>query len=268
MEYPDRPPFFAMRFLRLLTKSAAMMHLGMDGFALLMVIVGQEDACRYTRPVSFWNTQLATLLGMRGADEHGIRRVRDRCIKAGWLQYRAGNKQLPAAYFVTIPAAVNLLSDSTCDEAPQENRANTAAIPAQRRQESGENPAGKRQESGENPAPSSPTPFPIPIPKDMGDELFILFWDCYGLKKDKADAIKAWKKLSEADKRAAIDGIPAYKATIKDPQYTKHPARYIRARTWEDEIPARKLTQADCPHPSGSSEFWTWVGINCPDTVM
>ena len=164
-----------MRFLRLLTKSAAMMHLGMDGFALLMVIVGQEDACRYTRPVSFWNTQLATLLGMRGADEHGLRRVRDRCIKAGWLQYRAGNKQLPASYFVTIPAAVTSLPDSSCDESPQEYRANTTLIPQQTRQESGENPAGIRQESGENPAgirqesgenpaPSSPSPFPSPIP--------------------------------------------------------------------------------------------------------
>jgi hypothetical protein len=164
MEYPKREAFFAVRFLRLLTKSAAMMHIGMDGFAMLMVIVGQEDACRYTRPVNFWNTQLSNLLGMRGADEHGVRRIRDRCVKAGWLQYQAGNKQQPAAYFVTIPAAVNLLSDSSCDESPYEYLANNTAIPAQTRQESGENPAGKRQESGENPAPSMPFPSPNPIP--------------------------------------------------------------------------------------------------------
>lgn len=166
LEYQQRPPFFAVRFMRLLAKSAAAMHIGPDGCYLLCLIVGQEDACRYTRPVNFWNHQLATLMGLRGADEHALRRVRDRCIRAGWLQYRAGNKRQSAAYFVTIPAAVSSLPDGTCDESPQEYRSNTAAISQEERQESGENPAGIRRESGENPAPSSPNPIPNPIPKD------------------------------------------------------------------------------------------------------
>lgn len=165
IDYPMRESFFAIRFLRLLTKSAAAMHIGADGCMLLMIIVGQEDACRYSRPVSFWNHQLAALLGLRGVDEHALRRVRDRCVRAGWLQYAAGNKQLPARYFVTIPAVVSALPDSGSDESPEEYRANPAAISAQKRQESGENPAGIRQESGENPAPSSPNPPPIPTPK-------------------------------------------------------------------------------------------------------
>ena len=165
IDYPQRESFFAMRFLRLLTKSAAAMQVGTEGFALLMIIVGQEDACRYTRPVNFWNAQLAALIGLRGVDEHALRRIRDRCVRAGWLQYAAGNKQLPARYFVTIPAAVNTLPDSSSDESPQEYSGQTADIQAQTRQESGENAAGKRQESGRNTAPSIPNPIPNPIPK-------------------------------------------------------------------------------------------------------
>ena len=165
IQYPKREQFFAMRFLRLLTKAAAAMHIGADGCMLLMIVVGQEDACRYTRSVSFWNHQLETLLGLRGVDEHALRRIRDRCVRAGWLQYSAGNKQQPASYFVTIPAAVNQLPDGSCDESQQQSSGNTAPIPQQTRQESGENTAGKRQESGENTAPSIPSPIPNPNPR-------------------------------------------------------------------------------------------------------
>lgn len=165
IEYPKRETFFAMRFLRLLTKCAAAMEIGHDGFALLMVIVGQEDACRYTRPVNFWNPQLATLIGLRGGDVDGLRRTRDRCIKAGWLQYQPGNKQSPARYFVTIPALVSDFGDSGSDESPREYAGNPASKAQETNQESAQNPRGIRVESAENPRPSIPSPPPFPISK-------------------------------------------------------------------------------------------------------
>lgn len=170
MDYPQREAYFAMRFIRLLTKSAAAMQIGSDGVLLLVIVAGQEDACRYTRPVNFWNTQLATLIGLRGSDEHALRRVRERCIKAGWLKYLPGNKQQPASYYVTIPAAVTALSDGVSDESPHEYSGDDAAITAQTRQESGKKAAGIRQESGRNPAPSSPFPIPNPIPGEQAHE--------------------------------------------------------------------------------------------------
>lgn len=151
--YPVRPPFFAMRFLRLLCRSNAAMEVGHDGLALLMAVVTQEDVLRYSRPVGFWNGHLAAMIGLRGSDEGALRRVRDKCIRAGWLEYARGNKQQSARYFVTIPAAISLLPDYNCDESEREYSGNTAVIQPQ-----------YRQESDKNPTPFIPTPTPTPIP--------------------------------------------------------------------------------------------------------
>lgn len=163
MEYPKREPFFFARFVRLLTKCAAAMEVGPEGFALLTVIVGQEDACRYTRPVNFWNGQLAALVGLR--DPEALRRVRERCIRAGWLQYQPGNKQLPARYFVTIPDAVSSFGDGSSDESPHQSAGQMTGIDRQSRQESAENLPRICRESAEK-RPTS-IPFPIPNPNPL-----------------------------------------------------------------------------------------------------
>ena len=57
--YPkNRGSFFAHKFCRILTKAAVAQELGPESCWLLSVIVHQEDAIRYSRPVTFWNDDL------------------------------------------------------------------------------------------------------------------------------------------------------------------------------------------------------------------
>jgi len=71
---------------------------------------------------------------------------------------------------------------------------------------------------------------------------FDLFWDHFPKKKSKGDAYKAWKKLSP-DHKLRMEIIGAIqmqrdsKAWMQDGgQYIPHPATWLRARGWEDEL--------------------------------
>ena len=165
MDYPKREPFFAMRFLRLLTKSAAAMEIGSEGVALLMVIVSQEDACRYSRPVNFWNAQLATLCGIPAHNESQLRRVRDRCVKAGWLAYEGLGRRKYGVYAVAIPANINQDNDGSCDESPGDRVRQSGANPAPSvRNVCADDALNVRNVCAEC-APSIPNPLPNPLPK-------------------------------------------------------------------------------------------------------
>ena len=114
--YPARPQYFAHRFIRLMTKSALAMEIGSEGAWLLSIIAMQEDSCRYSKAVSFWNSQLTVLLGFRNDHEARMRRIRQRCVDAGWLNYEPGGRTHPGHYFVTIPTHLIQIEDGPCDE--------------------------------------------------------------------------------------------------------------------------------------------------------
>jgi hypothetical protein len=61
------------------------------------------------------------------------------------------------------------------------------------------------------------------------------FYEAYGFKRDRQDAVKAWNKLSSKDRQKAIDYIPTYYKLKKEWQETRYPATYLNKRTWEDE---------------------------------
>lgn len=113
-QYPKRQKYFAQRFIRLITKTAAAMEIGADGAWLLTLIVTQEDAKWYTGPVNFWNEQLFGLLGF--ASKKPLVKARQKCIDAGWLHYIEGGKGKPGKYWVTIPTGYASLPDGPCDE--------------------------------------------------------------------------------------------------------------------------------------------------------
>ncbi len=116
--YPKRPPFFAHRFCRLLTKMAVANDIGPEGVVLLMTIAHLEDSVRYTKPISYWNDQLAGVCGFGSWDR--LARVRQRCIDTGWMHYDAGRKGTPGRYWVTIPSEVEATDDgSTGNNDPQ-----------------------------------------------------------------------------------------------------------------------------------------------------
>ena len=73
--------------------------------------------------------------------------------------------------------------------------------------------------------------------KNIGGLSFDLFWDAYGKKQgSKPNALKSWNSLTEKEKQAALDAIPAYKAHQPDPQYRKDPERYLKHRIWENDF--------------------------------
>ena len=114
--YPQRPPFFAHRYCRLLTKTCAAQDIGHIAFVLCVTVAHQEDAKRYTSPVTFFNEQLMPLIGVSKWDS--LDRARKRAAEVGWLHYESGNRgrRLPGRYWVTVPAGLDDLGDAPCDE--------------------------------------------------------------------------------------------------------------------------------------------------------
>ena len=149
--YPKRPPFFAYRFCRLMAKACLANRIGPEGCWLLTIIAQTEDAAGYRQPVTFWNGQLTPLVGV--GSESAFRRLREKCVNAGWLHYRAGRKGVAPAYWVVVPPESGGLPDGPSDERPEKY---FASMPATGEQETGEQPAGMRreseQETGEQPA--------------------------------------------------------------------------------------------------------------------
>ncbi len=112
--YPKRPKFFAHRYCRLLTKTCACQTLGANAFVLCITIAHQEDAKRYKGAVTYYNEQLMPLVGMKKWD--ALDHARKRAAEHGWLHYEAGGRHKPGQYWVTIPAELDDLNDTPCDE--------------------------------------------------------------------------------------------------------------------------------------------------------
>jgi len=83
-----------------------------------------------------------------------------------------------------------------------------------------------------------------------GDDGFDGFWTEYGKKEGKKGAVSAWKRLSKANRQAAIDGIPALIAARPEAQYRPHPQKYLNQGLWENEY------AVDTPASSGPPDHW------------
>jgi DNA-binding transcriptional ArsR family regulator len=82
---------------------------------------------------------------------------------------------------------------------------------------------------------------------------FRAFWKQYPRKVNRQQAVKAWRKLTDADRDAATQILPdhvAYWAQSKTGiEYIPHGASWLNARRWEDELvsdykPAGSLVDA------------------------
>jgi hypothetical protein len=164
--YPQRPPYFAHRFVRLLTKSAAAQEIGPEACWLLTIIAHQEDAKRYRGAVTYYNEQLLPLCGFGGKDR--LVRARLKAVSAGWLHYDGGSKGIPAKYWVLIPDAYQDIEDGPMDETsdsfavlkPDGNQDGNQDGKPICRPKTGRQPG--RQSDGKR-ASSYPNPIPIPI---------------------------------------------------------------------------------------------------------
>jgi len=82
---------------------------------------------------------------------------------------------------------------------------------------------------------------------------FRAFWKQYPRKVNKQQALKAWRKLTEADRSAASQILPEHiehwTQTKTAVEFIPHPASWLNGRRWEDELvsdykPAGSLVQA------------------------
>lgn len=92
------------------------------------------------------------------------------------------------------------------------------------------------------------------------------FYKLYPLKKGKPCAERAWKKLSEKDKKEAIDKLPAYIADcVTNKRSFKYPATYLNQRTWEDDFSVKQKVGFYDPLETDNDEkkrFKNWMRTN------
>lgn len=106
--------------------------------------------------------------------------------------------------------------------------------------------------------PPTPTPAPAPTHKEntvsvtgpakrrtkVADQLpgFDAFWAAYPRKVGKGNAERAWAAIAPDEllarriTRAVSDHIAAWRDRGTEPEYIPHPATWLNARRWEDEL--------------------------------
>lgn len=62
------------------------------------------------------------------------------------------------------------------------------------------------------------------------------FWNAYQKKVGKPLAIIEWGKLTQQEKEEAMNHIPAYIESRPEKRYRLDPCRYLKRKTFQDEI--------------------------------
>jgi hypothetical protein len=113
-KYPTRGSHFGIRVCRLLHKTCAAQEIGPIGTLLVTFVALQEDACRYKKPVTFYDGQLMPILGV--TSQATITAARRKAVEAGWLVYLRGWKGKASTYWVAVPSVANGLEDAPIAE--------------------------------------------------------------------------------------------------------------------------------------------------------
>lgn len=102
MKYPgNRPSFFAHWYIRKLGQTCAANEIDQSGCWLLTQVVLVEDIRRYKSPPTFYNMQLAAIIGT--SCENTLIRTRKKVISAGLLHYEPGSRGRAGTYWVEVP---------------------------------------------------------------------------------------------------------------------------------------------------------------------
>lgn len=72
------------------------------------------------------------------------------------------------------------------------------------------------------------------------DPLFAEFWQAYPRKRSKPVALRAWTRMSEPERMAAMAALPQWRRVWADAAltFTPYPASWLNAQGWDDELPA------------------------------
>ena len=106
--------FFALKYIRLLTKTAAAQELNASTCWLLSIIACQEDVKSFSEPAKFYFSQLMPLCGFTSPKQ--LRSAITKAVSLGWLCYEPGSKGVPGKFSVRVPEQFANLAPYACDE--------------------------------------------------------------------------------------------------------------------------------------------------------
>lgn len=66
---------------------------------------------------------------------------------------------------------------------------------------------------------------------------FELFWELYDKKREKIACEKIWYQLRDDEHEAIMRFIPKYIQAFPNSKYRKDPIRFLKKRSWEDDLP-------------------------------
>lgn len=93
---------------------------------------------------------------------------------------------------------------------------------------------------------------------------FEAFWDAYGKKVKRPDALKAWvKAIKKATPEQITAAAVAYRAALErlgKLDYLPHPATWLNGEQWNDDLPATRPTSPGGP-TAGSTVHDRWAGV-------
>lgn len=113
----SRHRFYALKYVRLLTKTAAAQELGASTCWLLSLIACQEDVKGFTEPAKFYFFQLMPLCGFGSPKQ--LRTAITKAVALGWLEYKPGSKGIPGRFSVRVPTEFADLAPFACDESSE-----------------------------------------------------------------------------------------------------------------------------------------------------
>lgn len=79
------------------------------------------------------------------------------------------------------------------------------------------------------------------------------FWEEYGKPVEETKTKELWDDLDETDREAIKEFLPKYKTYEPDPQFRKHPANFLKHRTWENEF---IIEQVENGKTSSQRKIW------------
>lgn len=160
--------------------------------------------------------------------------------KAGEDAIRAMLKSLRDAGYVVMKKQGSGAVDWHVFDTPQVDP--DLENPKQGKSLTGENPNREKPKQGKSPCLIK-TNKTLPNTEKTNQRLtFDSFWSAYPRKEAKADAERAWKKLSDKETQDAFTGITRF-VQGKEPKFIAYPATYLNGKRWTDHPAAANDAQ-------------------------
>ena len=276
-QYPKREKFWAMKFIRLLSKTCAAQEIGPTGFVLVSVIATTEDAAGYRRAVTYFDGQLAPIVGVDSLKS--LAAARKKSVEAGWLHYEPGCKGRAGRYWSTIPEHADGIDDSPTDESEDDSTPMRSKMYVESGNESGNNRETIGEDATWQRANILTYPYPYPNTEILSREAdnltfltspspqFLSWWNCLpeGMRSGQKACWKIWPEvIVEIQSKLPVDQHTAVMHLIqrtklfavsprgKKPKYRWSPLTFLKdghyddsAESWEIDSDKQDKKESD-----------------------